>query len=90
MSTFTGKLYSATIAGNSTAYMGVAWCAGSQAGAQAVAKDHANLAGTCNPSTMGNEYQGKTFTSDFGFYAVQARHNDQFVCPAVSEVFPQV
>jgi len=89
MSEFTGKLYSTTIAGNSTAYMGVAWCAGSELGAQAVAADHSNAAKTCSPADMGDEYQGKSFTSDFGFYAVQARHNDAFTCPAVSEAFPQ-
>jgi len=82
MSTFTGNLYNTTIAGNSTAYMGIAWCAGSVEGAVAVAADHANLAGTCSPVTMGNKYQGTTFSSDFGFYAVQARHNDTFECPA--------
>ncbi|HQI74694.1 MAG TPA: TasA family protein [Candidatus Pacearchaeota archaeon] len=82
LSGFTGKMYDSTVLGNSTAFMGIAWCAGSKEGAKAVAIDHANTAKTCNPVTMGNEYQEKTFTSDFGFYAVQARHNDTFECPA--------
>lgn len=81
ISGFTGKMYDSTIAGNSTAYMGIAWCAGSVEGAQAVAVDHLNSAGTCSPVTMGNEYQGKTFSSDFGFYAVQERHNSEYKCP---------
>lgn len=80
---FVGKLFSGTIAGNSTAYMGIAWCAGSVEGAEGVAK---GTAGACSPSTMGNEYQGTNFNADFGFYAIQARHNDQFECPSTMPV----
>jgi len=75
---FVGKQFEGTIIGNSTAFMGIAWCAGSAEGAEGVAKGNVAL---CSPATMGNEYQGTNFNADFGFYAVQARHNDQFVCP---------
>lgn len=93
VSGFNGVQYAGTIAGNSTTYMGVAWCAGSADGAEAVAKDNTNAAGICSPVTMDNTYQGANFTANFGFYAVQARHNDSFQCdsqwPAEQPTAPQ-
>ncbi len=83
-----GVNYNDTIAGNSTAYMGIAWCAGTPEGAAAVAADPYSKT-ACSPVSMGNEYQGAGFNADFGFYAVQARHNDGFTCPSVGEAFPK-
>lgn len=88
LSGFVGKPYSTTIAGNSTAYMGIAWCAGTKEDAKKVAMNPSDTT-ACSGSTMGNTAQGDSFTADFGFYAVQARHNDTFTCPDASTAFPQ-
>ena len=61
------------IAGNETKYIGKAWCFG-------------NI-GTAPVTLLGNESQTDSLTADVIFSAVQARHNDGFLCvpPVVKE-----
>lgn len=39
----------------------------------------------CDGSLLGNETQSDSMTADVSFYAVQARHNDEFVCAVPEE-----
>lgn len=39
----------------------------------------------CDGSLLGNETQSDSMTADISFYAVQARHNDEFVCEVPEE-----
>jgi hypothetical protein len=94
------------IPGNTTKYIGKAWCFG-DIGTAPVAQDGSvtamspagnnngnNVAGepedgglTCDGYLLGNESQTDSLTADVVFSAVQARHNDKFLCvpPIVKE-----
>lgn len=60
------------IAGDSTQYIGVAWCAGD-----------IEISGnsiTCNGEGMGNEAQTDSWSTDLSFYVEQSRNNPNFSC----------
>ncbi len=78
------------VAGNTTKYIGKAWCFGTLTPA-ALAQDGfgaggprtpANSSGgiSCDGSTLNNISQTDSLTADVSFSAVQARHNDDFLC----------
>jgi len=87
---------SGPIPGNTTKYIGKAWCFGTigstplaQANYSSPAGDNNNnnVSGepedggfTCNGTALGNESQTDTLTADISFEAVQARHNPTFDC----------
>ncbi len=94
------------IPGNTTKYIGKAWCFGNIGTAPVDQDDSAtemSPAGdnndnqvegepedgglTCDGSLLGNESQTDSLTADVIFSAVQARHNDKFLCvpPVVKE-----
>ncbi len=94
------------IPGNTTKYIGKAWCFGNigtapidQDGSATVMSPAGNnndnqIAGepedgglTCDGHLLGNESQTDSLTADVIFSAVQARHNDEFLCvpPVVKE-----
>jgi predicted ribosomally synthesized peptide with SipW-like signal peptide len=61
--------------GGPTAYVGLAWCAGTQ-----------SVVGntiSCNGATMGDIAQSDSFTADLTAYAVQQRNNLGFTCSSV-------
>lgn len=66
---------SGALEGLSTAYVGMAWCAG-----EMTIEDYEIL---CNGEGMGNESQGASLTSTIGFYVEQEKNNPEFVCPEV-------
>lgn len=78
------------VPGNSTKYIGKAWCFGSltlaplqQDGLGTTSPNTpANTSGgfSCDGSLLGNESQTDSLTADISFEAVQARHNPDFVC----------
>lgn len=63
----------APIAGGTTQYIGVQWCAGTLVvGPTGI---------TCNGAGMGNVAQTDSWFADLSFYVEQARNNPNFVCP---------
>lgn len=63
---------STPIAPNTTNYIGLAWCAGTQTvGANTI---------TCNGSTLGNIVQTDSMEATVAFRVEQARNNPNFVC----------
>jgi predicted ribosomally synthesized peptide with SipW-like signal peptide len=84
--------------GDETLYIGKAWCFGeltpqalpqSEYGSPAEDNDGNQTAGEpadggflCEGSALGNESQTDSLTADVAFEAVQARHNDGFICEA--------
>lgn len=66
-----------SLTGNSTEYVGIAWCAGTQA-----VDVNGNI--SCNGSNANNTTQTDSLTIDFMAYAEQQRHNQNFDC---SDVF---
>lgn len=59
------------IAGNTTKYIGLAWCFGTQTVNGTIA---------CDGSSIGNEAQGDTLNATLTAYAEQWRNNPNFVC----------
>lgn len=61
------------LVGNSTSYVGVAWCAGTL---------NATVPGTitCNGATMGNDTQTDSMVANVAFRVEQARNNPNFKC----------
>ena len=66
------------IPGGETQYIGLAWCAGTQA----IVGDTL----TCDGAGMGNEAQTDEMVADITFRVEQSRNNDQFEC---GSVFPE-
>jgi uncharacterized repeat protein (TIGR01451 family)/predicted ribosomally synthesized peptide with SipW-like signal peptide len=62
------------LAGDTTSYVGLAWCAGTL-----TANISANSL-NCNGSTMGNESQTDSLKVDLSFQVEQARNNPNFIC----------
>jgi len=62
-----------------SANIGLYWCYG------ALTVDEANRTLTCDGSGVSNMTQTDSLTADLRFYVEQARHNDNFVCPAIEE-----
>jgi predicted ribosomally synthesized peptide with SipW-like signal peptide len=60
------------LAGGSTNYVGVAWCAGTMTANAGVI--------TCNGGSMGNNAQTDSMTADIAFRVEQARNNSAFRC----------
>ncbi len=87
---------SGPVAGNTTKYIGKAWCFGTIGRAALPQADYASPAGnnngnnvfgepedggfTCDGTALGNESQTDTLTADVTFEAIQARHNPTFDC----------
>lgn len=82
-----GKVYplytpaTGAMPGNSTKYIGLAWCAGTfivntETGAM-----------SCSGASMGNEAQTDKLTADIEFYVEQARNNPDFTCPQIKREF---
>lgn len=78
------------VAGNTTKYIGKAWCFGTLTPAP-LAQDNVGVGNartpatssggiTCDGSTLNNISQTDSLTADVSFTAVQARHNDKFLC----------
>lgn len=65
------------LAATTTAYVGLAWCAGTQTvnGTTGVI--------TCDPSSMTNIAQSDSFSAHLTAYAEQMQHNDTFSCANV-------
>lgn len=65
------------LAGGSTSYIGLYWCAGTL---------NAGTPGsvTCNGASMGNQAQTDSATTTVSFYVEQARNNPNFTCAAHS------
>lgn len=66
------------LAGGSTSYVGVAWCAGTWSGIAPGA--------TCDGSTLGNIAQTDSYAADVAFRVEQARNNPNFTCTPQEEV----
>jgi len=85
------------VAGDTTHYIGKAWCFGTLTLAPLEQDDlgadsprtPANSTGgiSCDGSQLGNESQTDSLTADISFEAVQARHNDSFQCEIPEETF---
>lgn len=63
------------LAGGSTSYIGLAWCAGNMTAAAGVI--------TCDGSTMGNVAQTDSLVANVAFRVEQARNNPNFSCSRV-------
>ncbi len=71
----------APLAGGSTGYVGVAWCAGTWSSIAPGA--------TCDGSTLGNIAQTDSYAADIAFRVEQSRNNPNFTC-APEVVIPVV
>lgn len=63
------------LAGDSTSYIGLAWCAGTMTAVAGVI--------TCDGGSMGNEAQSDTMVADIAFRVEQARNNENFTCEVI-------
>ena len=64
--------YTGPLVGNTTSYIGLAWCAGAMTANAGVI--------TCDGSGMNNETQTDSFKADIAFRVEQSRNNDEFQC----------
>ena len=79
------------LSGNSTEYIGKAWCFGILTLGPVVVQDNLGTSGpnqrgagfTCGGSSLNNSTQTDSLTADVSFEAVQARHNPDFLCNEV-------
>lgn len=62
------------LAGDTTGYVGLAWCAGT------LTIDTSANSLNCNGATMGNESQTDSLKVDLSFQVEQARNNPDFIC----------
>lgn len=62
------------IEGDSTSYIGLAWCAGD------IGSPTPGSPITCDGSVMGNEAQTDSWNADLTFYVEQSRNNPNFQC----------
>lgn len=68
--------------GDETQYVGLYWCYG------AISTDGGVL--SCDGSPVTNLTQTDSLMADFSFYVEQARNNENFECPALDEVVPDL
>lgn len=92
----TGSIWgTGPVPGNSTKYIGKAWCFGEISASPLPPGDSltpANSTGgvTCDGSAEGNQTQTDSVTADITFEAVQARNNANFVCNGQTTPTPTV
>ncbi|NCN52636.1 hypothetical protein GW943_02390 [Candidatus Parcubacteria bacterium] len=65
------------LSATTTAYVGVAWCAGTLTATAGSDFD-------CDGETMGNITQSDSYTASLTAYAVQKRNNEQFSCDVIA------
>jgi predicted ribosomally synthesized peptide with SipW-like signal peptide len=71
------------LVGNSTSYIGLAWCAGTFADTTLPGIDL-----TCSGVSMGNDAQTDTMVANIAFRVEQARNNPNFTCTPPIPVIP--
>ena len=62
-----------------TRYIGLSWCVGT------MTVDPSDHSIKCEGDSVGNDAQTDSFTADLTFYVEQARNNNNFVCPKITD-----